>query len=119
MPQCEFRIAIRTSYYSSLRGEPYTSEYDLPNFDNVQPPDSEPFDFLAADLKYPVHPGHIGHCLDIIRQALMCQGDMSLEPLDILDDGTETVDPWGTFDRECKNWDSITDWMKEHSAPWT
>lgn len=51
---------------------------------------------------------HLFHCLDYIRQAIMCTGDTTLEPVDYvygengLSDGFE-IDASAT-PRVCKNW---------------
>lgn len=57
------------------------------------------------------HPIHMAHCVDYIRQALMCSGDMSLEPVnrvtgndgelgDIVVSGMEAT-------HTCRNWDVV------------
>ncbi|KAK5997737.1 hypothetical protein PT974_00094 [Cladobotryum mycophilum] len=59
--------------------------------------------------------GHLNNCVDMIRQSLMCHGDIAV--------GTYTwkpdhLTPWPDFRifHECRNWDEIFAWAKEHRA---
>ena len=58
---------------------------------------------------------HINHCLDAIRQELMCRGDVSLTTYEWLPD---LQIPWAklSYDHECINWESIQDWAKERTV---
>ena len=48
--------------------------------------------------------GHVYHCLDYIRQGLMCAGDMTLEwPREEKDGGRFAFDGWGIV-HQCKDW---------------
>ncbi|MCJ1437202.1 hypothetical protein MMC27_006588 [Xylographa pallens] len=61
---------------------------------------------------------HVGHCMDMIRQRLMCTGDTALvSGIRIRDyDG-----PYPDFDavpHKCKNFEDIRLWAKAHILPW-
>ncbi|KAK5701749.1 hypothetical protein LTR97_004567 [Elasticomyces elasticus] len=58
---------------------------------------------LSAHALQP-HDDHVYHCLDYIRQALMCAGDMTIEwPRTETDGSKFAVDGWG-ITHECKDW---------------
>ena len=68
------------------------------------------------------HAMHLGHCLDYIRQAIMCTGDMTLEKAALHKsvedpDGPEVIGVrgWGTA-HECKSWEAIYDFTRQHRA---
>lgn len=48
---------------------------------------------------------HLDHCLDYLRQAIMCTGDTTLEKVIRDDDGKfkPDIDGWGTV-HECRSW---------------
>lgn len=51
---------------------------------------------------------HAFHCFDYIRQALMCNADMTVEwPREEVDGSRFAVDGWG-IDHQCKDWVSDT-----------
>jgi len=57
---------------------------------------------------------HLGHCLDYLRQGVMCAGDMTLEPLLRL--GTEevqVVNGWGVEHR-CRSFESMKGFAERH-----
>ena len=61
--------------------------------------------------------GHFTHCIDYLRQSIMCAADMTIEPALVGEDGSRTgVDGWGITHHNCKNWHSVWDWMLEHHA---
>ncbi|KAK1056857.1 hypothetical protein LTR74_014601 [Friedmanniomyces endolithicus] len=71
----------------------------------------EIYDFLLKPQE-----GHVWHCFDYIRQALMCAGDMTVEWPRTEEDGRRfAVDGWGVT-HECKDWDAIMTFMKEKSV---
>ncbi|OTA99910.1 hypothetical protein M426DRAFT_66888, partial [Hypoxylon sp. CI-4A] len=51
-------------------------------------------------------PGHIRHCIDYLRQSLMCHADTNLEPIDIDLGG---VNGFG-FPRKCRDFTKVTAW---------
>ena len=52
----------------------------------------------------------------MIRQSLMCHGDIAIETYRWKAD---RLPPWPIFhiEHECRNWDSILQWAKEHHVP--
>lgn len=52
---------------------------------------------------------HADHCVDMLRQVLMCHGDVSIQTYEWIDDYRW---PWPRFhtEHECRNWDAITEW---------
>ena len=57
---------------------------------------------------------HNHHCLDVLRQSVMCNGDVSLIPLRW---GHNQRMPLGNFSAThfCRKWDAIDQWAGEHS----
>ncbi|CAI6285160.1 unnamed protein product [Periconia digitata] len=59
--------------------------------------------------------GHLDHCIDALRQFVMCQGDTNVFPFRFpFNDG----DPWPDYSspRMCRNFDKIRDWAVEHGV---
>lgn len=50
-------------------------------------------------------PSHVQHCIELLRQALMCQPDLTLEVKDEIHGG---VQGFGT-EHECKDWSQLMD----------
>ncbi|KAL7941843.1 tat pathway signal sequence [Trichoderma barbatum] len=59
---------------------------------------------------------HAGYCVDMIRQSIICEGDISISTYDWKIDH---LLPWPNFRvaHECVNWDNIVDWARKHAAP--
>lgn len=57
---------------------------------------------------------HFDHCIDLLRQTLMCHGDVALHPFEWIDDYRF---PWPTekTEHQCRSWDKLVAWSKEHS----
>lgn len=51
---------------------------------------------------------HSAHCVDFIRQAIMCAGDISLEG--------KTEAPGFGSPHECVDYQAVLDWANEHSG---
>lgn len=51
-------------------------------------------------------PHHVGHCIDLIRQSLMCQPDMTIE---VKDEKLGGVTGFGTR-HVCRAWDRLVAW---------
>ncbi|KIK54825.1 hypothetical protein GYMLUDRAFT_891503 [Collybiopsis luxurians FD-317 M1] len=71
---------------------------------------------LAFDPSNIVGDGHISHCLNYLRQKILCQPDLTLEPAD-----------WKNrnFDRDrlgathvCRNWEVVYNTMEENFGIW-
>lgn len=58
---------------------------------------------------------HVEHCLDLLRQVLMCHGDVALHTYQWRDDVRV---PWPTFatTHQCRRWDRIVDWSRRRSV---
>ncbi|KAI1831337.1 hypothetical protein DTO013E5_6428 [Penicillium roqueforti] len=57
---------------------------------------------------------HIDHCLDGLRQYIMCNADVVLNTFDWIPNFPR---PWPNFQvvHECVNWEAIEDWTLAHS----
>ena len=63
-----------------------------------------------------IHSGHVSHCFDYLRQAVMCSGDLTLEHAAIDADGERRrVDGWGA-PHVCRDWDAIVEFAVSHRA---
>lgn len=89
-------------------------------------------EMLREDL-----PEHVGHCLDMLRQGVMCAADIRsdiwLARTYMLSDIAWTYSPivWHWNDEineaiavmsiahSCRNWDRISDWAKDHQLQHT
>lgn len=58
---------------------------------------------------------HMDHCIDQIRQALMCSSDISPRPFG-WDPKLRMVMPINNVIRTCRNFDSIRDWARTHQT---
>ena len=61
-------------------------------------------DATPWDLK----PHHMRHCIDLLRQALMCNADTTFE---IVDEKVNGVHGFRT-ERQCKDWDQLSEWTE-------
>jgi Mycotoxin biosynthesis protein UstYa len=59
---------------------------------------------------------HFDHCIDLLRQVIMCHGDLALHTYEWKDDYRW---PWPSMQTEhqCRNWDQLMAWSKEHHVP--
>ncbi|KAM3537566.1 hypothetical protein ARSEF1564_009511 [Beauveria bassiana] len=60
---------------------------------------------------------HLDHCLDYLRQAIMCTGDTTLEKV-IKDDSGKfkpEIDGWGTV-HECRSWHMLFEFAERQRA---
>jgi len=65
-------------------------------------------------LKNPFTPIHVDHCIDNLRQNLMCKGDVSLLTFSWVSDD-RAPEPNFEIEHECVNWVKLDNWAKEHS----
>jgi len=59
--------------------------------------------------------GHLDHCIDALRQFVMCQADTNVFPFRFpFNDG----DPWPDYSspRMCRNYEKVRDWAVEHGV---
>ncbi|CAK3961171.1 Hypothetical predicted protein [Lecanosticta acicola] len=61
----------------------------------------------------PAYYNHKKHCLDIIRQEIMCTGSMNVYRL-VWSDHQKRPWPEFTIHRKCRNFDDIMDWYESH-----
>lgn len=54
-------------------------------------------------------PAHVRHCIDYLRQTLMCHSDTNLEPID---KGLDGVTGFGS-DKQCWDFSRLADWAGE------
>jgi len=60
--------------------------------------------------------GHLDHCIDALRQFVMCQGDIGVFSFNYpFNDG----DPWPDYStpHTCRNFESIRQWAVDHTVP--
>ena len=59
---------------------------------------------------------HLDHCIDLLRQVLMCHSDISLHTYG-WKDGYRWPWPDFTIEHECRSWDHLMVWAEEHNVP--
>ena len=59
-----------------------------------------------SDLPVMISPPHVRHCIDLLRQSLMCGADITVE---IKDEAAGGVHGFGVEHR-CIDWDQPVDW---------
>lgn len=71
------------------------------------------------ELPFMSSPPHIRHCIDLIRQSLMCRPDLTVE---LKEEELGGVRGFGT-EHQCHNWDELIAWVskwesykQEHSS---
>ncbi|PQE07785.1 tat pathway signal sequence protein [Rutstroemia sp. NJR-2017a BVV2] len=59
---------------------------------------------------------HVDHCIDTLRQTMMCHADISLLTYTWIDDYRW---PWPRFeiDHECRSWEGVLNWTKSRYIP--
>lgn len=71
----------------------------LPTIRGIEPRDDDGFEH-----------NHIEHCLDYLRQSVMCSGDTTLEPPDERPEkGKSPLQGWGV-EHTCQSWEEIEQW---------
>ncbi|KAI0749652.1 hypothetical protein C8Q80DRAFT_1269499 [Daedaleopsis nitida] len=60
--------------------------------------------------------GHLKHCLNYIRQGVLCDPDLTLEPGNFEERDFEVERIGGTH--MCKKWDPIYDWVDDNYSTW-
>ncbi|RAH41215.1 uncharacterized protein BO95DRAFT_436004 [Aspergillus brunneoviolaceus CBS 621.78] len=61
------------------------------------------------DLPHMLSPHHIRHCLELLRLALMCQPDLTVE---LKNETLGGVTGFGT-EHQCKSWEDLSQWMAQ------
>ncbi|KAK2754309.1 hypothetical protein CKAH01_17497 [Colletotrichum kahawae] len=62
----------------------------------------------ATDINEAHDMYHLGHCFDLLRQAIMCKPDLTVE---IANSTLNGVTGFGT-EHQCLNWEELMNWMK-------
>ncbi|EFQ36601.1 hypothetical protein CGRA01v4_09684 [Colletotrichum graminicola] len=57
--------------------------------------------------------GHVDHCLEVLRQATICHGDMALIRPDVQGKTYTGYSGWGN-EHVCRDWEAIKDILKNH-----
>lgn len=65
-----------------------------------------------SDEERELNRAHSDHCLDYLRQAAMCHGDVSLTTYRWTDDSPLPVADFAS-PKVCVNWDALADWQRE------
>ena len=78
--------------------------------------------FLSRDALSPIDVGHVNHCLIYLRQMVMCNVDVTLEPAShkqLTPDGrvTNAVTGVGVVHR-CRNWEQVEEYMVKNYEDW-
>ena len=64
------------------------------------------------DIPMMSSPVHIRHCIDLIRQTLMCQPDTTIE---VKDEDQGGVTGFGT-EHKCRDWRQLLEWTSKWEA---
>ena len=74
-------------------------------YDEAYGPNRQP----EPDLPFMTSPAHIGHCIDLIRNDLICRPDTTIELKDLEIGGVIGFDSEHT----CVNWQELAGWVSE------
>ncbi|KAH7383994.1 hypothetical protein BKA66DRAFT_463249 [Pyrenochaeta sp. MPI-SDFR-AT-0127] len=114
---------IRTAYFTSdylhrkLQHELHASSHRRSSSDHPHVPDNFVINaYLEEQIQHPEHAhglaaGHVKHCFEYLRQALMCAADTNLEDVNV-EDGQEGAPGWGTK-RVCRDFDGVKEWSEK------
>ena len=75
---------------------------------------------LAFDPSDPVGEGHIKHCLNYLRQMILCDADLTLEPADWekqLSEGGDDLNRQGST-HICRDWETVYDAVEKNWREW-
>ncbi|OAG06623.1 uncharacterized protein CC84DRAFT_1088765, partial [Paraphaeosphaeria sporulosa] len=64
---------------------------------------------VDEDLPVDIQESHIRHCIDLVRQSLMCQADTTLE---VVDEKINGVHGFRTM-HQCRDWEQLKTWTSE------
>lgn len=62
-----------------------------------------------SDNHRQITPAHVRHCIDYLRQSLMCHADTNIEPIE---ESLGGVRGFGV-EHHCRNFDSVMSWITE------
>ncbi|KUI54282.1 hypothetical protein VP1G_01565 [Cytospora mali] len=60
--------------------------------------------------------GHEYHCIDYIRQSIMCLGDTTLDFAEVQADGVRRGFSGANSTHQCRDWDALSAWAVENRA---
>jgi len=61
------------------------------------------------------NPDHFTHCLNYVRQAILCSSDTTLEPLDLNElENLDWPDEFPVFTRTCKDWTQVAKFNEDN-----
>lgn len=60
--------------------------------------------------------GHEYHCIDYIRQSIMCFGDTTLDFAEVQEDGVRRGFSGANSTHQCRDWDALAAWAVENRA---
>lgn len=66
-------------------------------------------------LEHLEHEKHVEHCLELLRQAVICKGDVSVTPFKWLGNTLEPTTKEGILHR-CVDWDRLAGWAHERAV---
>lgn len=84
-------------------------------------PESYPYEaFEENRVKNSINPWHIGHCLESLRQSIMCHADVTpaVWHWDYSVPNPVRNKPWLTVLHTCRDFDRIRDWAEKHKIRW-
>jgi hypothetical protein len=59
----------------------------------------------------------VDHCIDMLRQALLCYGDMGIITANWAEDGSGHVVPDYSTEHKCPKFNKIVEWADRNAAP--
>ncbi|KAL7952496.1 hypothetical protein V8C34DRAFT_299191 [Trichoderma compactum] len=84
-------------------------------------PDSYPYEaFEENRVKNSINPWHIGHCLESLRQSIMCHADITpaVWHWDYSVPNPIRNKPWLTVLHTCRDFNRIREWAKKRKIQW-
>lgn len=72
----------------------------------------------TAEREFPYSPHHLQHCLNYIRQMVLCTPDLTLEPADMLERDFNSPENRIGMTHTCKDWDAIYRRVEENRREW-
>ncbi|KAL7941443.1 hypothetical protein V8C42DRAFT_335141 [Trichoderma barbatum] len=84
-------------------------------------PQSYPYEaFEENRVKHSINPWHIGHCLESLRQSIMCHADITpaVWHWDHSVPNSTRNKPWLTVLHTCRDFDRIREWAKKRKIQW-
>ena len=67
---------------------------------------------MDEDIPVDIRPSHIRHCIDLLRQSLMCHADTTVE---VVDEKINGVHGFRT-EHQCRNWNQLVKWASKQQT---